>query len=59
MTESNNSRKGRPITNGKFTSRAELKQKAQSLQQERGLSVSSIARICKVSPPTIRSLLDM
>ena len=59
MTHSDHARKGRPVTYGKFNTRDELKNNALRLKTERGLSISSIARICNVSAPTIRSILDI
>ena len=48
---------GRNLTTGKFSTREELIYNAKRLRDLRGMSYSSIARCCQVSPGTIKTIL--
>ena len=48
---------GRNKTTGKYGSREELIRQVMGFKTQRGMSDSSIARICQVSPGTVSNIL--
>lgn len=49
---------GRKQTTGKYDTREELVSNILRMLLERRLSKSSIARVCKVSPTTVESIIE-